>query len=325
MSGLGVFAVDRGIFDHPRLTGEPYTKVQAFMWLVAEAAWKPHRRVIGGVVINLLRGQAACSVRFMAKKWDWTPARVQRFLATLKTDTMIDTATDTGLTIVAICKYDVYQRVSLPSDTPNDTSSGTPTIQQRYKREDRENKEIDPSSQADASDTECAQAAPEPSGGKTRERNAYPAAFEQVWAAYPTDRNMSKAETFKAWSRLEQADKDRLFKSIPAFKIWISTQRDYRTVHFERYIKWRRFDGFAPEAGHTNGTPAISNYLATLSDDRWRAEVRRWRNTVGAWDLARHTPTPDDPETKVPASILAEFGIVHRVDPGSVTPLRRAS
>jgi hypothetical protein len=181
MSELGVFAVDRGIFDHPRLSGEPYTKVQAFMWLVAEAAWKPHRRVIGGVVINLRRGQAACSVRFMAKKWDWTPARVQRFLATLKTDTMIDTAADTGLTIITICKYDIYQRVSLPSDTPNDTSSGTPAIQQRYKGEDKENKELDSSSQAGASNTEVGQAAPELQGGKARARNAYPAAFERAW------------------------------------------------------------------------------------------------------------------------------------------------
>ena len=49
----------------------------------------------------------------------------------------------------------------------------------------------------------------------------------------------------------------------------------------------------------------------TISDERWRVEVRDWKVTVGRWRLARHSPPPDHPETKVPAHILAELGVVH--------------
>ena len=141
MSERGVFAVDRGIFDHPTLSGEKYTKVQAFMWIVAEAAWKPHRRAVGAAVVDLKRGQAACSLRFMAGKWGWEEPRVRRFLARLKTDAMIDAATDAGVTVITVCNYDIYQRVSLPADAPRDAVSDAAATQQRRKGEDREDKE----------------------------------------------------------------------------------------------------------------------------------------------------------------------------------------
>lgn len=145
MSERGVFAVDRGIFDHPRLRGEKFTKVQAFLWLVAEAAWKPHPRIISGMTINLRRGQTACSLRFMAKAWGWEEPRVRRFLAGLKTDATIDVATDAGVTVVTICKYDTYQRVSLPTDAHSDASADAATTQERRKLEDREYREEDTS------------------------------------------------------------------------------------------------------------------------------------------------------------------------------------
>lgn len=145
MSERGVFAVDRGVFDHPRLRGEKFTKVQAFLWLVAEAAWKPHPRIIGGVTINLRRGQTACSLRFMAKAWGWEEPRVRRFLTCLKTDATIDVATDAGVTVVTICKYDAYQRVSLPADAASDAPTDAVATQERRKLEDREYKEEDTS------------------------------------------------------------------------------------------------------------------------------------------------------------------------------------
>jgi hypothetical protein len=48
-----------------------------------------------------------------------------------KTDTMIDTKADTGLTIITICKYDNYQQVSLPDVTDTSTPSDTAAIQSR--------------------------------------------------------------------------------------------------------------------------------------------------------------------------------------------------
>lgn len=144
MAENGVFAVARGIFDHPMFASDdPFTEREAWIWMIAEAAWKSTRIRAGVAVLNVARGEFAHSVRFLAKRWNWHPAKVQRFLARLKTDTMIETRVDTGVTVITICKYNEYQRVSLPNNTPSETGSDTAPIQHRYREEDREYKEED--------------------------------------------------------------------------------------------------------------------------------------------------------------------------------------
>lgn len=141
MSERGVFAVDRGVFDHAVLQerSRPYCKVKAWMWLVAEAAWKPMSVRVSGQWVRLERGELAHSVRFMADKWKWSKSRVHRFLIDLENESMIGTAAKTGITVISISKYDDYQRVSLPSKEENGTPSGTAAGQQRDKEEDIKN------------------------------------------------------------------------------------------------------------------------------------------------------------------------------------------
>jgi hypothetical protein len=158
MSERGVFAVDRGIFDHPKFRDErqPLSKLEAWLWLLASAAWKPHVRRIAGKGYELKRGQLAASTRYMAERWRWSEAKVRRFLTTLKTDAdgdaEIDAVTDAGITIITIRKYNQYQRVSLPGDAPTDAGDDAGTdaaaTQQRRNKEDIQYKE---SPEADAS------------------------------------------------------------------------------------------------------------------------------------------------------------------------------
>jgi hypothetical protein len=145
VSERGVFAVDRGVFDHPKFSdNKPLSKLEAWLWLLSTAAWKPVRRRISGRTIDLQRGQLVASTRFMATRWRWTEPRVRRFLALLKSDAdneaEVDTQTDAGITVITICKYDRYQRVSLPVDAPadaaRDAANDAPTTQERRKEED---------------------------------------------------------------------------------------------------------------------------------------------------------------------------------------------
>lgn len=149
MSG-GVFAVDRGIWNHPMFASrEAFSKLEAWIWLISEAAWKPHRRRINGVTVDLLRGQVSHSLRHLAECWGWSVKRVRGFLDALEEDAMIATSTDTGITVITICKYNVYQRVSRPkgtdTDTQEDTASPTPShtarAHQGHNKEDKEYKE----------------------------------------------------------------------------------------------------------------------------------------------------------------------------------------
>jgi hypothetical protein len=145
MSERGVFAVDRGVFDHPKFSDDkPLTKLEAWLWLLSAAAWKPIRWRISGRTIELQRGQLAASTRFMADRWRWKEPRVRRFLNLLKTDAdndaEIDTQTDAGITVITIGKYDRYQRVSLPNDAradaATDATGDAATTHERRKEED---------------------------------------------------------------------------------------------------------------------------------------------------------------------------------------------
>lgn len=142
MSERGVFAVDRGIWEHDLLMdSDPFSRREAWLWLVSEAAWKPHRRRIIGRSIELDRGQLVGSLRFIASKWRWSEPRVRRFLTALKLENMIDAQTDAGVSIITICKYDEYQRVSLPTDAKDKTSDDAGATQERRKVEDKEYRE----------------------------------------------------------------------------------------------------------------------------------------------------------------------------------------
>jgi hypothetical protein len=143
LSERGVFALDRGWFGHPSFAAEPFTEREAWAWLISEAAFKARTKRVSSAVIALDRGQVAASLRFMAQAWQWEFSRVRRFLGRLKTDTMIDTATQHGITVITVCNYDKYQRVSLPKDTDIDTANATATQQQRHKLEENKYTEVE--------------------------------------------------------------------------------------------------------------------------------------------------------------------------------------
>jgi hypothetical protein len=136
MSERGVFAVDRGLFDHPSFAKEDFTEREAWIWLIKEAAWKGRTVRVGRAIIDLERGQLAASMRFMAKRWGWSEARVRRFLNRLENDALIAVLSDALATRITICKYNEYQRVSLPRDALGDALNVEEQTQNRRKPED---------------------------------------------------------------------------------------------------------------------------------------------------------------------------------------------
>lgn len=147
MSERGVFAVDRGIFEHPIFAPEPFTEREAWLWMIGSAAWKETRTRVGHKVFKLERGQLVFSIRFMAEKWRWTPARVHRFVTRLKNDTMVITQTTRDATHITICNYDKYAFGRNSGDTPSETPNETLARHSRDKEEEgKELKKEDTSS-----------------------------------------------------------------------------------------------------------------------------------------------------------------------------------
>lgn len=126
----GTVRISRDIFGHECFADEPLTEREAWVWLIMEAAWKPHTRRVGDYIVDVDRGQVAASVRFMASAWKWTPAKVQRFTKRLIRLGMISAKTDTGVSVITICNYDEYQA---PAD-----AADTGAIQVRYRSDTKE-------------------------------------------------------------------------------------------------------------------------------------------------------------------------------------------
>lgn len=123
---VGVFAVSRNIFEHDLFDPEPFTEREAWIWMIREAAWKDRRIRFGKMHGSIKRGQMASSVRFMAEKWQWSKSRVHRFLGRLEEERMIECGTAQGhsASVITICNYDEYQRVSLPEKLEDGTAAG---------------------------------------------------------------------------------------------------------------------------------------------------------------------------------------------------------
>ena len=141
----GFYLMARGWLDHPTFDGRPYCQRAAWAWLIEEASYAGRRRSIKGRTVELRRGQLTASIRFIAKAWRWNRSAVERFLGRLKTETMIETATETGQLIITICNYERYQTRAAIAETAIETPVETEVRQERDKLERKERrKDISP-------------------------------------------------------------------------------------------------------------------------------------------------------------------------------------
>ena len=133
----GTICVARALWDDPDFPKETFSEREAWMWLIAEASWKPRRWRIGNAVYDLQRGQLGASMRYLADTWGWSKSRVHRFLDRLKDRDMIGTASGTAVTLITICNYDKYQFSAGGSGTGGDEEAG----QQRDSSGTKQNKD----------------------------------------------------------------------------------------------------------------------------------------------------------------------------------------
>lgn len=137
----GYFAVDRGIFENGFFAAEPFSEREAWLWLIAEAAWKEKRVRRGSTTLDLARGELAHALDFMRKAWKWkTKSRVSRFLKRLESGEKITLKTGRDTTRITICNYDIYQS---GRDAKRDAGE-TPTRRARDELEELNQRTIEP-------------------------------------------------------------------------------------------------------------------------------------------------------------------------------------
>jgi len=132
---FGVFAVDRGIFDHPFFASEPYTEREAWLWMISAAAWKTTRIRSGRKMVWLVRGQLMFSERFLSEKWQWSKSSVRRFIERLKSEAMVTTLSDPDGTLIIICNYEKYAFGGSESE-PLTPGESEPLVNRRRTKEE---------------------------------------------------------------------------------------------------------------------------------------------------------------------------------------------
>jgi len=143
----GFVKLYRSLLGHPAFRND--AEAMAFAWMVIRASWKPARVRYKDRTINLQRGQLAMSVRDMGAAMDRDKAWVERLWKRLKAETMIETVTEAGVSVVTICNYDTFQGERDTCKTPGETVTETEARQAQdteQRREEDKNTSEDKSS-----------------------------------------------------------------------------------------------------------------------------------------------------------------------------------
>lgn len=98
-------------FEHNVFLNEPFTQREAWLWLIANAAWKDHRVRMGNSMVEIKRGQVIVGLEHLSKKWGWGVKKVRLFLDFLVSECMIEKGKSRGrfANVATICNYDKYQ------------------------------------------------------------------------------------------------------------------------------------------------------------------------------------------------------------------------
>jgi hypothetical protein len=105
------FAVERRVFDDPMFGGDEFSRREAWLWLIAHAAARPHHARTRAGVIALQRGEVIVASEYLAEKWTWSRKRVRTFLEQLAQTNRIEMGQSNGHrpNVARITNYQRYQ------------------------------------------------------------------------------------------------------------------------------------------------------------------------------------------------------------------------
>ena len=119
----GFISIERSIWDHPFFGKEPMSRREAWMWMLAQAAWKDTQHRVSGTLFDVPRGSFMATLREMQSAFGWqSDKKVRSFLKALEGADMIGRKTvgprNSNKTHVTICNYDEYQSSGRTGDAP---------------------------------------------------------------------------------------------------------------------------------------------------------------------------------------------------------------
>jgi predicted transcriptional regulator len=236
---MSFYLMHRGWMDNEVFSDEPFTDCLAWVWLIQEASFEPHRIRYKNKMIEVGIGQVPISYRRLVEKWKWGIHRVRNFLDLLESEQMITRETATGFLIITVCNYEKYQKPfkisTTQATTPTATLPTTPTAT-NIKNINKFNK------------------------GKIKE---YTSDFETLWTLYPR-KDGSKAKAFESYQSAIKSGVEygRIESGVRAFSDSVkreNTEQRY-IAHFVTWLNGKRWESdYASKQGGDN--PPKSKWL----------------------------------------------------------------
>jgi|WetSurMetagenome_2_1015567.scaffolds.fasta_scaffold07149_14 hypothetical protein len=142
---IGWIKLYRKILDNPLWLSEPFTRAQAWIDLLLLANHKDSFFYVRGNKITVKRGEVGMSIRNLAERWQWSRAKVNRFINDLESEHQIEPQKNNITTLLSICNYNDYQ-IEEPQNEPQTEpqkshKKATEKPQTLHKQEDKNNKE----------------------------------------------------------------------------------------------------------------------------------------------------------------------------------------
>ena len=118
-NSYGYYQMHRGWMRNTVFGREPFTRAQAWIWMIEQAGWRDEPRTIDGETVMLRRGQFSHSTRYLAQAWRWSRGKVERFIKRLEAEEMIGAESGVGRLVITISNYEKYQATSSSTEPPN--------------------------------------------------------------------------------------------------------------------------------------------------------------------------------------------------------------
>lgn len=119
----GFISIERDLWEHPLFMPSEMTEREAWIWMIAQAAWSETRHRVGRELVTVERGSFMATLREMQSAFMWkSDKRVRTFLKTLEKEGMIGRRTrgakNAPKTHITICNYEEYQSRGRTKDAP---------------------------------------------------------------------------------------------------------------------------------------------------------------------------------------------------------------
>jgi hypothetical protein len=304
----GWFRVARGVFEHPIFLDEPMSEREAWLWLIARAAWKDTQHRVGGDVVPVPRGSLFCTLRELQTAWGWrSDTRVRAFLGRLENERMIQRETNAGKTHVTICNYSRYQ----VSEREENAGKTHEERTENALKEQGNKKEDISSLRSDSESDEK----PFPKAKKE------PSRFDEFWSIYPKRDGSNPKEPARQKFDLackRGADPQAIISAAQRYAEQQKRLGNIGSPYVKQAVSWLNAQSWKDDYGSASASASDDyakqrEFLARLPASQLIGYVQQFYQKRFVWKVDLMGPPPSSPDTLVPPEMIneAKEGIQH--------------